>query len=101
MPYVRQHRRRKPSILYRGASSKSLTTRGLRRTAGISLMPSTEDESIASVYAEDHVLFEGGEPIVVKFKTEGLKVEHDAAIDFQWNVLEDEIPKKNIIEVKK
>jgi hypothetical protein len=64
-------------------------------------MPATEDEGTASVYAQDHALMEGGKPIVVKFKTGGLKVEHDAAIDFQWNVLEDEIPKKNIVEVKK
>lgn len=98
--HVRRHIRRKPTILYRGASSRSLSARGLERTAGISFMPSTDNDGVARVYAQDHAMYYGGKPVVVKFRSAGLKVEKDTAVDFQWNVLEDRIPKKNILAVE-
>lgn len=96
---------KRPSILYRGASSRSMSQRGLERTAGIPFMPSTTDRGVASGYALDQVEFEGGTPIVVIFKSVGLKIEKDETFGdswiSQWNVLEDYIPKKNIVAVER
>ena len=94
------HPQKAPAILYRGASSNSLSSKGLNRTGGIPLMYATDEYGTAAVYArEDHVAYYGGRPIVVKFKTAGLDVRHDPIEGF-WQVHEDIIPSKNIVGVE-